>query len=250
MLHIGVRSTANCGEVNGMVNGTRLILTGVILVALMAVAFAMQGPGAAPCLLDVSGEDAETMTMPYSELTVELLGSEYTQTVDAYADLGEGEFLLWSDAGAHVGETYVTSVDAGTVLRLKAEGAFAVWSDDAGHQVEILVNGDSLPEFAPYLDQEALEDILGPYLVDGIIVLDPNQAIVIYEVGATDPERAAFDMQDLVLLVTVDCYTYCGDGEVQCPNDEEQCEECDDGNNEDGDGCTAKCMIEERDVTI
>jgi cysteine-rich repeat protein len=38
-----------------------------------------------------------------------------------------------------------------------------------------------------------------------------------------------------------DC-TFCGDGELNGPPDEE---ECDDGNNIDGDGCAADCTVDE-----
>ena len=37
---------------------------------------------------------------------------------------------------------------------------------------------------------------------------------------------------------------YCGDGIVQTPNDYGVNEQCDDGNNDDGDGCSAQCTIE------
>jgi cysteine-rich repeat protein len=45
--------------------------------------------------------------------------------------------------------------------------------------------------------------------------------------------------------------TFCGDGETQTPNDQgtggllnDGNEECDDGNNDDGDGCSASCVLE------
>jgi cysteine-rich repeat protein len=39
--------------------------------------------------------------------------------------------------------------------------------------------------------------------------------------------------------------SYCGDGIVNSPNDYGFFEECDDGNNVDGDGCSAQCTIQE-----
>lgn len=39
----------------------------------------------------------------------------------------------------------------------------------------------------------------------------------------------------------------CGDGILQDPDETEVAEECDDGNNVDGDGCDANCMLEDPD---
>jgi len=38
--------------------------------------------------------------------------------------------------------------------------------------------------------------------------------------------------------------TYCGDGEIQTPNDNGQNEQCDDGNTANGDGCSSICLTE------
>ena len=38
--------------------------------------------------------------------------------------------------------------------------------------------------------------------------------------------------------------TFCGDGNIQSPNDDGEFEECDDNNNNDNDGCDAQCKIE------
>jgi len=42
--------------------------------------------------------------------------------------------------------------------------------------------------------------------------------------------------------------TYCGDGTVQNPNSDGIAEQCDDGNNINGDGCSSTCTIEETPV--
>lgn len=39
--------------------------------------------------------------------------------------------------------------------------------------------------------------------------------------------------------------TYCGDGVVQSPNDNNQDEQCDDGNDNNGDGCSNTCEVEQ-----
>ena len=43
---------------------------------------------------------------------------------------------------------------------------------------------------------------------------------------------------------TIPVGTYCGDGEIQDPNDDGESEQCDDGNNQDGDGCSSTCQNE------
>ncbi|MFH1408898.1 MAG: fibronectin type III domain-containing protein, partial [Nanoarchaeota archaeon] len=46
-----------------------------------------------------------------------------------------------------------------------------------------------------------------------------------------------------------DCtFTYCGDTIIQVPNGYNQVEECDDGNNQEGDGCDQICAIEAPDT--
>lgn len=44
--------------------------------------------------------------------------------------------------------------------------------------------------------------------------------------------------------------TFCGDGTVQTPNAAYQGERCDDGNNTNGDGCSATCNLENNSLTV
>ncbi|MDO8340317.1 MAG: myxococcus cysteine-rich repeat containing protein, partial [Candidatus Burarchaeum sp.] len=217
-----------------------VILAFALLGFLAELVYAVPDNGPAPCILQVTGTDAEIMTSPASNVTVTLLGAEYTGTVDAYIDVGAGTQLLWLNAATQIGENYTTHVNDGTAVRLRGTGnpGLTVWSDEAGIQVEVLRNGDTLPTYAPYLSQASFGTILGPYLVNGTVVLAPNQAIVIWELGGTDVNSPAFDFQDLVLLVTLDCDTFCGDDYVQTPNDYGQTEECD-----GGDFCSNECTL-------
>ncbi len=77
-------------------------------------------------------------------------------------------------------------------------------STDIEPQAYALVNGDTPPSYLPYDNQAAIEDFLEGYLEDGKVKIADNQTIFLYELGTTDTGDAAFDVQDNVVLVTVD----------------------------------------------
>jgi len=80
----------------------------------------------------------------------------------------------------------------------------------ASEQTIMLSNGDNLANILsakqvalPFGNQESLESILVNYLdSNGDLVLDDNQVLYLYEVGTSNPNSAAYDFQDLVLLLT------------------------------------------------
>jgi cysteine-rich repeat protein len=59
------------------------------------------------------------------------------------------------------------------------------------------------------------------------------------EQGARVPKGGTTILQDLEARFNPQGLPVCGNGE------REPCEDCDDGNNEDGDGCSANCLIEQ-----
>ncbi|NND71645.1 MAG: hypothetical protein HKN43_08700 [Rhodothermales bacterium] len=77
-------------------------------------------------------------------------------------------------------------------------------SDEGGQQLQVLRNGDTAPGVAGYLGQTSAVEFLADYLnLDGTMNLADNQTIYLFELGSTNPNSAAFDMQDLVVLVTL-----------------------------------------------
>ncbi len=73
-------------------------------------------------------------------------------------------------------------------------------------QVKTLVNGQQAPNLAGFGGQQPVGSFLAPYLdAQGKIVLQPNQVIMLFELGvnmASDPNSPAADFQDLVLVFT------------------------------------------------
>lgn len=69
-----------------------------------------------------------------------------------------------------------------------------------------LRNGDKVPKFVPYGNQAKLDDYLKPILdpVSGKVKIGQNQVVYLFELGVTDTNSAAFDMQDNVVLATID----------------------------------------------
>ncbi len=71
------------------------------------------------------------------------------------------------------------------------------------YNVVVLANGETPPETIPAYNQDAIEDFLKPYLdSNGKIKIGPRDVIILMELAMTHPSQSAFDLQDLVLLVT------------------------------------------------
>ena len=87
-----------------------------------------------------------------------------------------------------------------------------------GQQVVTLRNGDQAPTVGGYDGQASALDFLAGYInSDNIVVLEENQAIYLMELYATDQNASNFDLQDLVVLVTLNDASTCGAGEAGTP---------------------------------
>ncbi len=82
----------------------------------------------------------------------------------------------------------------------------AVSSTDSDNpRVRVLVNGDPVPDVTPFDNQTTIDVFLWDYIEDGKISLAENQAIYLFELGSNDDTGSAtFDLQDNVVLTTVD----------------------------------------------
>ncbi|NND71642.1 MAG: hypothetical protein HKN43_08685 [Rhodothermales bacterium] len=77
-------------------------------------------------------------------------------------------------------------------------------SDQGGQQLKVLRDGDDVPNISGYQDQASVADFVADYIGDdGKMTLQGNQSIYLFELGSTNPNSAAFDQQDLVVLVTM-----------------------------------------------
>jgi hypothetical protein len=77
---------------------------------------------------------------------------------------------------------------------------------DGSIHVQALRNGDPVPDFEPFGDQDSIEDFIEAYLdlETHTVTLENNQAIYLFELGMDNQGDTAYDMQDLVVLVTMD----------------------------------------------
>ncbi len=77
-------------------------------------------------------------------------------------------------------------------------------NDFSTSQVEVLVDGSLVPDILPFHDQNEIEFFLQKYVVDGKIKLADNQVIYLFELGTTNKNSSAFDLQDNVVLGIVE----------------------------------------------
>lgn len=77
-------------------------------------------------------------------------------------------------------------------------------TDTNSPQLEVLVHGDPVPDYAPFADQETINHFVQNYVKDGKIHLASNQAIYLFELGTNNQSNAAFDLQDNVVLAIVE----------------------------------------------
>ncbi len=70
--------------------------------------------------------------------------------------------------------------------------------------LQVLVDGDPVPDITPFDNQATIDTFLRNYIQDGKIKLANNQAIYLFELGTTDSNSTAFDLQDNVVLATIE----------------------------------------------
>lgn len=78
-------------------------------------------------------------------------------------------------------------------------------SETGGSQLMVLRDGDPVPDISGYLDQGSVADFVDAFIdpVTNRITLDQNQSIYLFELGTTNSTSAAYDFQDLVVLVSL-----------------------------------------------
>ncbi len=78
-------------------------------------------------------------------------------------------------------------------------------SETGGSQLKVLRNGDPVPDIQGYLDQGSVADFVSNFIdpLSNTISLEPNQSIYLFELGTSNSASAAYDFQDLVVLVSM-----------------------------------------------
>ncbi|MCG8512050.1 MAG: hypothetical protein MI741_22775, partial [Rhodospirillales bacterium] len=99
------------------------------------------------------------------------------------------------------------NVNVSVSARSWVRGSVHIEADatDDTQQVIVLRNGDAAPNIDGYSDQADAEAFLAPYIDfdNGVMTLDENQAIYLFELGTSRMSSSAADFQDLVVLVTL-----------------------------------------------
>ena len=77
-------------------------------------------------------------------------------------------------------------------------------SQDNGSRVELLEDGSPVPSVGGFMGQYSVEEFLSDYIEDDHLVADVNQAVSLFELGgSSDTSEPSFDLQDLVIMVTM-----------------------------------------------
>jgi hypothetical protein len=199
---------------------------------------AITGPVGTSCD-DVPFEIAGLETIPQVDYKVRFdvlgaaisAGGAYDMPVTAQLHVGDGLEQPWGswdralDGNLNTGLVYdwepTDALAAGTPLTISSrswsknkgtdgsnESDWSVSMEQnsvsGGKQLKVLRDGDDVPNIKGYLDQGSVEDFVGSYIgADGKMSLAKNQAIYLFELGSTNEGSAAFDMQDLVVVVTL-----------------------------------------------
>lgn len=79
-----------------------------------------------------------------------------------------------------------------------------VSSSRRSKNLKVLRDGDGVPNLSGFGGQASAASFLKPYIQNGRIKLNKNQAIFLFELGTTNLRSAAADFQDLVVLVTME----------------------------------------------
>ena len=197
------------------------------------------GPQMGQCVPDFDIVDDEAIVNEPFALRVEVLGAaitaggEYDMPVTARINVGGTGYEPWGsydqalDGNVNTGNTGITYLweptdifPAGSTISIDArswerddgtdgtqESHWSVsmeeHSSTAGPQIYLLKDGDSVPSVGGFMGQYSAEDFLDDMIENDQLVLDANQGVSLFELGVTDTESEAFDMQDLVVVITM-----------------------------------------------
>jgi hypothetical protein len=167
----------------------------------------------------VDPPDAPPDTMAYTSAHLKILATEITAGPDGpslpvflnYSPDGTDARMhqfaggVAVNSGATEDATFTSSIHG---FNLIATCRTHTVSSGSGNCL-VLRNHDELSGFLtrhhiqrPFGHQLAIEAILKPYLdAQGHMTLDDDERIALFELGTTDPTNAAYDFQDLVVLV-------------------------------------------------
>ena len=197
------------------------------------------GPQLGMCVPDFDIVDDEAIVNEPFALRVEVVGAAITAggaydmpvtarvNVDGTGYEPWGDYDLALDGNINTGNTGITYLweptdifPAGSVISIDARSWVRADSTDgtqeshwsiemeehsstAGPQIYLLEDGDAVPGVGGFMGQYSVEEFLDGLIVDNQLVLDANQGVSLFELGSTNTGSSAFDMQDLVVVVTM-----------------------------------------------
>ena len=162
-------------------------------------------------VLKVDGPTKITIKSLNGSITCEVDSEEVPITTEVFETYENGTPI--NDQGIEVstdGSTTIpgTSFTGNIIVNMSiGEGSCSVGYDSTDtNQMEVLYNGNPLPEGHPALeDPDVLSDFLDQYVDEnGNIAIEDNQVLILGELTDSDPANNGFDMQDSAALVSAD----------------------------------------------
>lgn len=161
----------------------------------------------------VLGSAIQQGNNPIPVTTMMRVGATGYQPFGSYASAATGNVNdNQNPRQALLGTTHIAGSGISVTGRswLPKQGGFeeylAIDSSSGSANVKVLRNGDLAPDIRPFQSQASLQSYLHDYIDTQTrrVVLHPNQAIFLFELGTTNLNSSAADFQDLVVLVSLD----------------------------------------------
>ena len=152
-------------------------------------------------------------------LTFQVLGGDSACTPSKPFVVSTELFFNGSDQGVSLTSGQSISLPAGSATDVVVQSTknggghtYPGWcqvdkviqSTNTNQRVLALRNGDTIPSYAPLWNQGSIESFLQGYLNNGVVSIGDNQVIYLFELAYnTSPGSSSYDLQDNVVLVTV-----------------------------------------------
>ncbi len=190
------------------------------------------------CVPDFTIDGDEAVVNEPFALRVEVLGAaivsgEYDMPVTARVNVGGTAYEPWGsydlalDGNVNTGNSGITYLwepteifEAGSRIAIdarswtRAEGTDGSleshWSISMeenssieGPQIYLLKDDDPVPSVGGFQGQYSVAEFLDGYIENDMLTVDANQGVSLFELGVTDTGSEAFDLQDLVVMITM-----------------------------------------------
>ncbi len=174
-------------------------------------------------------ENDGNVIAPAGFMEVKVMAAEITYgatgpEIDVYVKLIEdGDYTtLFGGVDVDGNEAYNKTLTSETEIAIEGRAKYGrrfdrtYRSDTGSDHVEVLMDGDDLPDYAPFGNQDSLSTIIAPFVDENNkIDIDVNQVLFLFEFATLNTDAA--DFQDLVVLLTFEPDDFpCECGEFDC----------------------------------